>query len=133
MLRRSATQHISYVIYQKQRSFRVRSLSGFLRTCEGFNRFDTGLGRSLVDAFTQLDQRKHGIDHRRVDSQFPADFLHNGHNRIDLHRPVRFAIHQHRGFVSADRSRTVDAFFHIDAEMDPELLGDALRFLHHLA
>src|SRR5471032_2228716 len=118
MLRRSATQHISYVIYQKQQPFCVRSLSGFLRTREGFNRFDTGLGRSLVDPFAQLDQRQDGVDHRCVDSKLAADFLHDGHDRIDLHRPARFAIHQHRGLVSPDRGRAVDALFHIDTEMD---------------
>ena len=62
MLRRSATQHISYVIYQKQRPFCVRSLSGFLRTCEGFNRFDTWLRSPLVDTLPQLDQRENGVE-----------------------------------------------------------------------
>ena len=49
------------------------------------------------------DQRQHDVDRRRRRAGQPAELLHRGDQRVDLHRPAALEVLQHRGLVRADR------------------------------
>src|SRR6202158_3065559 len=108
-----------YSIYQKQKT-PLTSLRHFgaarnnhrLRACLGLLRHVLAL----------LDQRQHGVDHRRRLANQTADFLHNRQEGVDFHRPPRFEILKHRRLGGADSASTVESLLPIDPEMHAALI-----------
>ena len=51
-----------------------------------------------------LNQRQHRTDHRGRASCELAQFLHRGHERVDLEAPASLKVLQHRHLVTDDRT-----------------------------
>ena len=62
----------------------------------------------------------------------PAQLRHDPHQGLDLERPARFDVLQHRRLVLAHSFRPRDALLDCMAERHAQLLSDLSRFAHHI-